>query len=419
MKFSIKKHLLLFILFLSINLKGQNLVPNGDFENFPACNNLFGSLPSWINLADNTGIPPPWSTPDIFNSCNSNSIFQVPGNFAGFQPAYNGQSYAGIALWNSAYNNFREYIEAPLSSTLQAGVSYSFSMRVNLSNISKYTTDAIGVYFSDVLISGVQNPCPLNFNPQIVNSSQNFFDTISWKKVSAEYIAQGGEKYIIIGNFKDSSLTTLSLINNASTNQNVYVYIDAVSLVTSNVLPIELLSFTAALNNRSTVDLHWQTASETNNDFFTVEKSVDGKVFEKLGEVRGQGNSSTLSDYYLEDANPFSRITYYRLKQTDYDGKFTYSDVVAVKKHSTTGIAIFPNPAQEFIFVKIDGEFSGDIEITLFDALAKICYQQSFVAKDDFVSKIDLGKLRNGIYSIRVNTSTESFFETIILTGLQ
>ena len=112
------------------------------------------------------------------------------------------------------------------------------------------------------------------------------------------------------------------------------------------VLPIELISFEANLNE-DRVDIKWVTASEINNDYFTIEKSKDGKSWEKLLIVSGAGNSNQVLEYYDIDYNPFKGISYYRLKQTDYNGKFAYSNVVPVKfEKSTTNqnINLFPSP---------------------------------------------------------------------------
>ncbi|PKR80526.1 hypothetical protein CW751_09125 [Brumimicrobium salinarum] len=91
-------------------------------------------------------------------------------------------------------------------------------------------------------------------------------------------------------------------------------------------LPIELISFSAdesAFKNQ--VDLNWSTASEKNNDFFTLEKSTNGKDWELLKTLNGAGNSTHTLKYRWTDQSPYSGISYYRLKQTDFDGKFSYS----------------------------------------------------------------------------------------------
>ncbi len=144
---------------------------------------------------------------------------------------------------------------------------------------------------------------------------------------------------------------------NTVTVFGVNIYNPVWTLVSSdNPLPIELLTFDAKLNSDLHVELNWATATEINNDYFTIEKSRDGVHFENLMNVDGAGNSNNVLYYHEKDKQPFDGITYYRLKQTDFDGQFSYSDIRAVKleKSATTTFSVFPNPATDHFFVKFD-----------------------------------------------------------------
>lgn len=108
-------------------------------------------------------------------------------------------------------------------------------------------------------------------------------------------------------------------------------------------LPIELVSFDAALNN-DRVDLSWITSAEINNDFFTLERSADGKQYQPIGQVSGAGNHSGNLRYSFSDYAPLTGQSYYRLKQTDFDGQFSYSKIRTVNRESHT-LTLYPNPA--------------------------------------------------------------------------
>jgi len=96
-------------------------------------------------------------------------------------------------------------------------------------------------------------------------------------------------------------------------------------------LPIELLSFNAEYNSDfSTVDLNWSTLTETNNDYFTIERSYNGLDFEPIAYIEGAGNSNSVLNYEYTDFEKPSQLTYYRLRQTDFDGQTTVSDLVGV-----------------------------------------------------------------------------------------
>ena len=98
-------------------------------------------------------------------------------------------------------------------------------------------------------------------------------------------------------------------------------------------LPIELIYFSAELNNNKTVNVKWTTAVEINNSFYTIEKTKDGKTFETVDVVQGAGNSNYVINYSLTDKNPYFGISYYRLKQSDIDGKFSLSSMVAIRNN--------------------------------------------------------------------------------------
>ncbi|MGD0711871.1 MAG: ice-binding family protein [Bacteroidales bacterium] len=110
-------------------------------------------------------------------------------------------------------------------------------------------------------------------------------------------------------------------------------------------LPIELLSFNASQAGAN-IQLNWSTASETNNAYFTIEKSTDGIHFETVVNFNGAGNSNTLLSYSAIDDHPFPGVSYYRLKQTDFNGKFTYSNIVEVDfvQQLAVEVNIYPNP---------------------------------------------------------------------------
>ena len=109
------------------------------------------------------------------------------------------------------------------------------------------------------------------------------------------------------------------------------VYLDDISILESQPvdLPIDLLYFKGYEYNSENI-LHWSTASEDNNDYFTIEKTKDGIYWEILDRETGAGNSTNQLYYSSVDKNVESIINYYRLKQTDYDGKFKYSDIISI-----------------------------------------------------------------------------------------
>lgn len=125
------------------------------------------------------------------------------------------------------------------------------------------------------------------------------------------------------------------------------------SLATSNFtntpLPVELLAFEARVVTLDGVELTWSTGSELNNAFFAVERSRDGRSFEEIATVIGEGSTLVRNDYALVDQAPLTGTSYYRLKQVDTDGTFTYSEVRAVTLGSTEVLEVYPNPAGDHV----------------------------------------------------------------------
>ena len=119
-------------------------------------------------------------------------------------------------------------------------------------------------------------------------------------------------------------------------------YLDDVSIYESEPvnLPIELLYFKGSVYNSDNI-LHWSTASEDNNDYFTIEKTKDGIDWEIVTRESGGGNSSNQLYYSFVDENVESIINYYRLKQTDYDGNFKYSDIISIDNRDNDSKEIY------------------------------------------------------------------------------
>jgi hypothetical protein len=122
------------------------------------------------------------------------------------------------------------------------------------------------------------------------------------------------------------------------------------------VLPIELLYFNGKFNGKYN-ELKWSTATETNNDYFTIEKSKDGINWNKVIEVDGAGNSTSTLNYTFNDYSFSNTINYYRLKQTDFDGKFKYSNIIAID--NTGSEPIKPIKITNILGQEVDEHYSG------------------------------------------------------------
>ncbi|MFN5418493.1 MAG: T9SS type A sorting domain-containing protein [Flavobacteriia bacterium] len=163
------------------------------------------------------------------------------------------------------------------------------------------------------------------------------------------------------------------------------------------ILPVEVTNYNAELSKKNTVDLTWQTASERNNDYFTIEKSIDGENWELLGKQTGFGTSNSIHNYYMEDTKPQIGNNYYKLKQTDFDGSQKEIDIKAVR-YSPSGLYyLSPNPAKNS--VTIVGENLSDYSIKLYNSLgAQILINSEL--RDQSKIELNSSQLNAGVYFI-------------------
>ncbi|MFZ6010470.1 MAG: T9SS type A sorting domain-containing protein, partial [Bacteroidota bacterium] len=169
-------------------------------------------------------------------------------------------------------------------------------------------------------------------------------------------------------------------------------------------LPVEFLSFDAK-EGIGVVRLNWITAMEINNDYFTIERSKNGIRFEEVAKVAGAGNSSLRKTYSFVDDGPLGGISYYRLKQTDFDGHFGYSDVVMVKMPETKVVSLYPNPSDgTHINLQLPEVQRGSpIIITIFDVLGRSVYNNVSTPDDQGEIALELtDRLETGTYLVVV-----------------
>jgi len=166
---------------------------------------------------------------------------------------------------------------------------------------------------------------------------------------------------------------------------------------TISPLPIELLDFQANCAER-TVDLNWSTATENNNSHFDIEKSSDGKIFWKIGQELGAGNSSSKINYTFSD-NINSEVAYYRLKQIDYDGNYTYSKIIQKKCFmKQEDVKVWPNPSNGLFNIELETKQS--VKIELISITGSIL--MSMNNKDQKIVQVDLSGYTKGIYYLSI-----------------
>jgi hypothetical protein len=229
--------ILLFVLFFK-KTNAQNLVPNASFEFFLECPDT-STIPFYVNL-DSTWFQ--FNSSDYFNSCDATNYLGVPTNRFGYQNANFGNAYMGfIAYIGNIFG--REYLEVELTNSLIANQTYYVQFYVSLSDTMQFAIEDIGALFTDTLFDPFPAPTYdwVSGIPQIENQPGNMLnDKINWTAVSGSFVANGGEKFLTIGNFKDDANTqTQHFGGTAPSTFGAYYYIDDVFVGTSPPVSIE------------------------------------------------------------------------------------------------------------------------------------------------------------------------------------
>lgn len=182
------------------------------------------------------------------------------------------------------------------------------------------------------------------------------------------------------------------------------------------VVPIELLSFVGRSECDKNV-ITWKSATETNNDFYTIERSVGGNDYSVVGTVKGGGNSTTTLQYsfadILSDQEYRVEYLYYRLKQTDFDGESEVFHPIVIKKNCGDEIFISPSITNGTIYVTA-GKSKHEALISIVDELGRDLYSEN--TPEDWTERIiDLSAYENGIYFVRINIKSETIVKKIVL----
>ncbi|MDX2278176.1 MAG: autotransporter-associated beta strand repeat-containing protein [Saprospiraceae bacterium] len=263
--------------------------------------------------------------------------------------------------------------------TLSTGSGAGFSETVGTLQLTASSTIALG--------SGVHTLTFANSSGTTWTAGQTL--TITGWTSSAGKIMVGA------GGLSTAQLAQVSFTGYAGTGA-----ISNGELVPASSLPIKLISFNATRQNNQ-AQLTFSTATEENNNFFAIERSGNGTDFRTIGKVNGAGTTTSIQNYSFTDETPLSSINYYRLKQVDFDGQFTYSPVVNVVFDNKAGIRLAPTPVQDQLRVELDEMFQEDAQWQLYDFAGRLV-QTGVLSAENMVFNVEVGSLTPGNYVIRV-----------------
>jgi len=393
-------------------IHAQNLVTNGDFEDYSTLpnssmdwsycvgwNNVNGSSSAW-----------PYATPDYFHA-NGSGGGSTPNTAFGDVNPQSGDAIIGLYSRHSSQLNSRDYMSRQLASPMVVGQTYTISFWMTNGYGNRYygsSCEHMGIQLTLSPLFQAQHE-NTGGTPQVEAPGEPWLP--NWAFYTFSYVCTSPWQYITIGNFHTDAQTAYT-IHDGSANYSVgaYYFFDDVRVETANPLPIELVNFDA-FSEETVVRTEWLTSSEINNDYFTVERSIDLENWEVIGTLDGAGNSTEEQSYELIDYRPVTGVSYYRLKQTDFDGKETYSDTRSVQRSNYSEPVIHPVPTWSSITVEGDWDQIGDYAITDqmgHDVTARVASTQG---PNKYVRYLDLTELSAGIYFFRTENSLKKIIK--------
>jgi len=184
--------------------------------------------------------------------------------------------------------------------------------------------------------------------------------------------------------------------------------------LSSTALPVKLTSFTG-VNNNNTIKLNWQTQYEQNSSHYNIQRSTDGINFTNISRVTAAGNSNNPLSYNYDDVLPASvkihKTVYYRLQPVDIDGRFSFSQILAIQLYKTDlQLIVYPNPAKDLLQVKTGNSPAGNASLIITDATGRQMYIKHIVLQQGINSiPVNISLFSAGIYYVRLINGKESY----------
>lgn len=426
------KILVVFTLILSACnlLKAQsNLVLNPDLEQHydTTDNGIFGFDRNYVTS---------WSDPnhgssDYFTPHNNGDYTTPPANVFGFEYPHSGLSYGGFGFYTGPTSLAYEYVQASFSSPLQAGRTYSIESYVSfgLEGYSLCISD-LGFYFSDTQVSIDMGGDLINVIPQYENPSSNMINThYGWQRITGNYTAHGGEKFMNIGLFKPYALAHVDTCDFYDGPYSIsYLFIDDVAVYdTAKVDTIHL-----CLNDSVQIGGVWRHNAGLFTDIigglpvrfyiqprpYSTNLTIIDKPFLPGDSVRisllqtyGNDSNSVVQNFIWVSKDTTINIPMFNIYGCDSTVRYRCGTNIGLANFIDKELKwnIYPNPANDFIQVKLSTNNPTNYSVTLIDVAGSKVLTHSLVN-----DKIDISVLNSGMYFVRlINSKTGKVQGTI------
>lgn len=284
------------------------------------------------------------------------------------------------------------------------GTTYNFAVEDGNGCTGEVNSDVIACSKDDICET---NPISITDNFECDDNEGTYTVTVTVVNGTAPYnltgtvIGEFGDDSFVLGPFESGTAYVVNIADANGCTASV-----SSDIVDCKPLPVEFLSFEGevlAAGNR----LQWVTASETNNDFFTLERSFDGQFFETIAEIKGIGDSQLPSSYEYLDRETTAAVTYYRLSQTDLDGRTEFLGTISLQRgESNFGwIEVKPVPTKDWLNISFTTSSSQNVTIQIMDVSGRLLMKQDVMTSQDQINveSINVSKLQTGVYFLNIN----------------
>jgi len=329
-------------------------------------------------------------------------------------------SLGSISTTGGYFFGLNEGTSTTYGSTIWLRKSSTDATKFNIGINPRTTSANTGWYLTDLNVGTTYHVC---FSYEIVSGSVNDIVKL-WINPTTGGVEPTADITLTNSNPSTADLTNLNriLIRQDGSSATPSIDIDEIHIGTtwpnSVVMPVLLSSFMCQKSGKIN-SLTWVTASELNNSGFNIERSTNGTNFENIGFVKSlssNGNSSSRLDYSFTDFNPIGLNQYYRLKQTDFDGKSKYSAIVMVTREAPTALTltkVYPNPANSSIYINASVPTKMDLQFFIIDVAGRVVTRKNVfanVGNNGF--DISVEHLENGTYFIKAISKEQGVVAT-------
>ncbi len=357
------------------------------------------------------------TTGNIANDASGNGNNGTLQNFPAAQ--INTRNFSGAPIGNASthqYPNSWTGINLLLNSSPPGQNEGSLT----LSNISGLTNpDGIHLFRVDALpsqIGGLVSPAPTYFGTFVAGGSDISYQA-QYNYTGSIYDNLACETFYRLSERNDNSNSTWSLLNaplnttlNTLTATGLNSRREIILQPSCTALPLEFISFDIR-NELEYLDLNWTTTNEINTKNFIIERSYNSLEFTSVGSVEAKNIATTINSYSFQDTNPLTGISYYRLKQTDIDGRNSYSPIKNINRNINELGNIYPNPSNGFFTI----DFKDFDLLSIKDCNGKEVYNCSSTGDNNSIKHIDLSNSNAGIYFVYFTSETKQLIQKLIV----